>query len=255
MIIVKKIIGTIIGIASALICFAGINASAAPMEMYINEQYVERDIVSQGSFDMLPIADIAGELGFTYQPTYNGFKLNGYNNSYTFTMGSANVYDAYGRWIGLDIITKVMDGKIRVPETFLTRNLGYSYTWDYVTNVIYVNSPNALNEAKSSYWYEGWKRAADGTVENYWHSIVPDYGNLSGETPLTYYLAENGWTFFHYDFYIEDADLYINYLYKKGWKDSESEYEDVYFFEKNNMLVGVVLDYESEEVVVGYIEI
>ncbi len=251
----KKIIGTIIGITSMLICFASVNVSAATMEMYINEQYVERDIVNQGGIDMLPIADIAGELGFEYQPTYNGFKLNGYYNVYTFTAGSASVYDYWGNWIGLDMVPRIIDGKIRIPATFVTKTLGYSYTWDYVTNIIFVNSPNALVETKSNYWYAGWKRAADGTVANYWNSTVPDYGNLSGETPLTYYLAESGWTWFHYDWYIEDVDLYVNYLYKKGWSDFESEYEDIYFFEKYNMLVAIAFDYELDELMVGYIEL
>lgn len=253
----KKLITAIIGIASMLICFTAINASAATMEMYINEQYVERDIVNQGGIDMLPIADIAGELGFEYQQTYNGFKLKGYYNTYTFTMGNASVYDYWGNWIGLDMVPRIINDKIRIPATFVTKTLGYSYTWDYVTNIIFVNSPNSLAETKSNYWYAGWKRAADGTVENYWHSIVPDYGNLSGEQPWEYFLGEDGITYFFYDYYGEDFERYIKYLYDTGWTEiDEAFYEDNtigYGFYKGDVWVAVAI-YDNTYAIVCYMD-
>ena len=252
----KKLITTVICIVSILLCFTAINASAETMEMFINEQCVERDVVNQGGIDMLPIADIAGELGFQYQETNNGFKLKGYYNTYTFTIGKASVYDYWNNWIGLDIVPMFINDKLRIPATFVTKTLGYSYTWDYVTNAIFVNSPKSYAEMKSNYWYEGWKRAADGTVANYWHSIVPDYGNLSGEKPWEYFLGEDGWTYFYYEYYEADMYRYIDYLDRTGWY-YEGTYNDgsLISFSKYNMSLDIYIDYEEEWVEISYTDL
>ena len=255
----KKIISTIIGVTSMMICFASLRALAAPMDMYINEQFVERDIVNRSGIDMLPIADIAGELGYEYQVADYGFVLAGPYNSYNFQMGNPVVYDYWGNWNGLDIVPMIIDGKVRIPATFVTKTLGLSYTWDYVTNTIFVNSPNALNETLTAYWYEGYKRAVHGTVANYWHSIVPDYGNISCEQPYDYYLGEDGWTYFYYEYYGSDVNIYVNYLRESGWEEIidpyYSEDEQGYIFYRNGVAVSVYADFYGDYVEVSYTEL
>jgi hypothetical protein len=130
------------------------SVSAYPMDMYINEQYVKRDIVSLGGFDMLPIADIAGELGYYYRSIRFGifkeFTLYGKNNNYYFKIKDASVYDSYNNWIGLDIVPMEIDGKVRIPSSFITKTLKLSYTWDSVSNAIFINSPVSYKNVKAS---------------------------------------------------------------------------------------------------------
>ena len=145
-----KTIKRIVTVILATILTTSTIAVAYPMDMYINEQYVKRDIVSLGGFDMLPIADIAGELGYEYvtihhQGVFKQFCLIGYYNDYYFTMGDASVYDYWNKWIGLDIVPMEINGKVRIPNSFITRELGLSYTWDSASNTIFINSPNAYS--------------------------------------------------------------------------------------------------------------
>lgn len=257
----KKIIGTIIGITSMLICFASVNASAATMEMVINEQYVVRDIVTRDGIDMLPIEDIAGELGYEYQATSTGFKLSGYYNTYTFTMGSPAVYDYWNKWSGLDIVPMIIDNKVRIPATFVSKTLGLSYTWDSVTNAIFIASPKTLNELQAEAWYKGYKKSGTYSgLSNYWGSYVPDFGDLSGLETIDYFLAEDGWTYFYYDYDKTHFEKYIEYFHNRGWEEFDEPYYDgtrevVYYFYNHgySVNIGAYADLNESYMWIAYI--
>lgn len=116
------------------------NIFAINMDMYVNDTFVQRDIQSVGNFDMLPILDIAGELGF--QCTFDGTTAVLYNalQSYTFIIGNPLVIDQYGNSYGLDIVPQIIDGKLRIPAKFFQDALHMTYTWDSITNTIFLGS-------------------------------------------------------------------------------------------------------------------
>ena len=134
----KKIIGLLI--ACLTIASSIIGVSAADMNMYVNGIFVVHDSETVGDFDMLPILDIAGELG--YQCTFDGTTAIFYNDwqSYTFVVGSATVVDRYGNWYGLDVVPQVINDRFYIPAKFFQDAMGLSYTWDAVTNTIFLNS-------------------------------------------------------------------------------------------------------------------
>lgn len=152
--------------------------SAQQMKMYIREHYVERDIVSYAGIDMLPIADIACELGYTYHIADYGFALSSSYNTYNFATGSASVYDVTNKWIGLDAVPMVLNGKMRIPSTFLTKTLGMSYGWDRESNTIFVSSPNAYAKVKADMQAKAAQAAAAAPAVSY--STPATTGNYIG---------------------------------------------------------------------------
>lgn len=139
----KKVITIIL--TCTLLCTSALGVSAKEMSMYIRNQFVKRDVVDLNGWDMLPIADIAGELGYTYSSNGNTFTLSSDYNTYKFTMGSASVYDKNGKWYGLDVVPQKISGKLRIPAKFVMDVLHMSYTWDSVTNTIFIGSENTYN--------------------------------------------------------------------------------------------------------------
>ena len=110
------------------------------MNMYINGMYSTQDIQTVGGFDMLPVEDIAGYLGFTTY--YDGYTLTlyGTDRTYYFHVGDAVVTDNAGGWYGLDITPREINGKIRIPAKFFCDAFGMPYTWDGLTETLFLNS-------------------------------------------------------------------------------------------------------------------
>lgn len=155
----KKIISTIIAIS--LMCTSVISVCAREINMYVRNQNVVRDVVNLYGFDMLPIADIAGELGYQYYSYGDTFELRSDYNTYTFTIGSASVYDKNGRWYGLDVVPQYISGSVRIPSKFLQDVFGMSYVWDDVTDTIFAGSEDTYNWLINTPEY---KAAANGEV-------------------------------------------------------------------------------------------
>lgn len=147
-------IKTIAAVAAAITAFSALGASAQDMNMYVNDHYVVRDMQTVSGFDMLPILDIAGELGFNC--SFDGTTITLYNDSksYVFTVGSASVYDESGNWYGLDVVPQVMNGKVRVPAKFFQDAMGMSYVWDAVTNTVFLSSENTYNWLIGTWEYQ-----------------------------------------------------------------------------------------------------
>lgn len=241
--IVMKLLKVFISAVAALVVsFTALTVSAQNMDLYVKNQYVERDVVTYADIDMLPIADIAGELGFKYTETLYGFSLYNEQTSFSFVLGSPIVYCNNQPHIGLDVVPMIINGRVRLPSTFFTRNLGLSYTWDRVTNAIFISSDDMLREIQSANWYQGYKKAAEGRLAKYKGSNVPDYGDLSGEE-LIYYDVSDGWYNFRYDYYEADLIRYVNYLEETGWVAFDEPYYDdneiVFYYSKGNVSINV----------------
>ncbi|MDY3031487.1 MAG: copper amine oxidase N-terminal domain-containing protein, partial [Clostridia bacterium] len=132
----KKILIPVI--TAAIMGFAAIGASARNLDMYVNNHHVVRDIQTVGRFDMLPVLDIAGELGFNCSFDGTTIKLYNDSRSYKFTMGKAAAYDQNGKWYGLDVVPQIINGSVRIPYKFFCDAMGLSYTWDDVTSTIFL---------------------------------------------------------------------------------------------------------------------
>ena len=139
----KKILIPVI--TAAIMGFAAIGASARNLDMYVNNHHVVRDIQTVGRFDMLPVLDIAGELGFNCSFDGTTIKLYNDSRSYKFTMGKAAAYDQNGKWYGLDVVPQIINGSVRIPYKFFCDAMGLSYTWDDVTSTIFLGSDRTYN--------------------------------------------------------------------------------------------------------------
>lgn len=154
---------------------SSISVSAYDMNMYVNNQFVVRDIQNIGGFDMLPILDIAGELGF--QCYYDGNTINLYNDQkgYTFNMGSASVCDESGNWYGLDVVPQIINGKVRIPAKFFQDVMGTSYVWDEQTNTIFFNSESTYNWLTNT---EEYKLANKKYMSNLYYNSLINMGSI-----------------------------------------------------------------------------
>lgn len=156
---------------SFLIMSTGVyNAQAAETGMYVGGNYVQREFSTIGNFDMVPILDIAGELG--YSCTYDGNQFWLYNDavSFVFTMGSPDVYSNDGTWFGLDIVPQVINGRVMIPANFIIYNLGVSYTWDDLTKTLFIASDDTYRWLISTPEYQEGKAIQDtwNAVQGWW---------------------------------------------------------------------------------------
>ena len=148
----KKIIASILAVGISIGCIA--SAGAANINMCVKDNYVTRDLQTLGSIDMIPILDIAGELGLkTYFDGYTLWIEKDYK-AYKFALNSANVYDEQGNWYGLDVTMRYINGKLYIPSSFLTNVLGISYSWDNITKTLYIDADRTLNWVKTTQEYE-----------------------------------------------------------------------------------------------------
>ena len=130
------------------------SVSARQMWLHVNNQGVQREVCQVWGFDMLPILDIAGELGFSVTTDGSKAVLSNANNSYTFRLGDATVYDAYGNWYGLDVVPQYIKGRFMIPAKFFIDVFGCSYVWDPVMDYLFINSEYMYNEMINSESYE-----------------------------------------------------------------------------------------------------
>lgn len=195
--------------AGMTLCFAT-SASAQDINMYINNQFVVRDMQTVSDFDMLPVLDIAGELGFNCY--FDGYTIELYNDhkSFTFTMGSASVYDESGRWYGLDIVPQIINGKVRVPAKFFQDALGMSYVWDEVTNTIFMGSESTYEWLVNTYEYQEAAIKYNQISYDEALDLVRNYFISRGETAPSFYMYDgetnNEFTIRAYDDVYHDGE-------------------------------------------------
>ena len=118
---------------------------ARDINMCVSGQNLSRVIASVNGFDMLPILDVAGELGFTVVFNDYDYTLTNDIISYTFKNGDPAVTVSTGEWCGLDIVPQYIKGRFMIPAKFFTDVFGYSYVWDAVTDTVFLNSADEYN--------------------------------------------------------------------------------------------------------------
>lgn len=214
----KKLITTFIIAVIAVLGAA--SASAKDMNMYINGMYSTQDVQSVGGFDMLPAEDIAGYLGFTSY--FDGYTLTlyGTDRTYSFHVGDAVVTDNAGGWYGLDITPRVIDGKIRIPAKFFSDAFGMTYTWDWVTDTLFLNSDYTYNWLINTWEYQTDKYNKLNSVSSKQDAIDRVYKHRisTGEIFEDYYLSN-----------VYKAEEYSNYYLVKvtatEYADGQSRYK------------------------------
>lgn len=141
-------------IITMITILGAVSVHAQNMEMYVGGHYTVRDVQNIAGFDMLPIEDIAPELGFT--TWFDGYELTlyGTDRTYYFHVGDPNVWDNAGGWYGLDVTPRVMEGKIRIPNTWLIYSLGLKYSYDNITNTLFIDSDYTYNWLRSTKEYQ-----------------------------------------------------------------------------------------------------
>ena len=136
----RKLKRILVLLTCTLMLTSTISVQARPMQMYICGNYVTRNIECIGKFDMLPVLDIANELG--YNAYFNGRIAVLYNDqrSYTFVLGQPAVFDQNGREYGLDVVPQIINGKLMIPAKFFYDAMGKTYTWDAITDTLFLDS-------------------------------------------------------------------------------------------------------------------
>ena len=148
----KKIITVFIVMATIMLCGA-LSASAKTMDMYINGMYSTQEVEQIGGFDMLPAEEVSGYFGFTSY--FDGYTLTFYGTerTYYFHIGDAVVTDNAGGWYGLDITPRLINNTVYIPAKFFCDTFGMPYTWDWVTETIFINSDYTYNWLINTYEY------------------------------------------------------------------------------------------------------
>lgn len=151
----KKFLKRISAVAAAVaIITAGSSVCAREMWIHVNNHGLQRNICQVWGFDMIPILDIAGELGFNVNFDGTTAVLHNDAQTFKFTLGDASVYDGAGNWYGLDVVPQYIDGRLMIPVKFLTDVFGYSYVWDPYMDYLFLNSEEMYNKMLSSESYE-----------------------------------------------------------------------------------------------------
>ena len=205
----------IIAIISTVMLFgvSAMGVSAREMNMYIRNYNVVRDVVDVAGFDMLPIADIAGELGYQYHEYGNSFELTSTYNSFKFTVGSASVYDIYGNWYGLDVVPQIINNKMRIPSKFLQDVLHMSYVWDSVTNTIFVASEDTYNWLINTNEYKeaaNNKQTSSVSYERYSGTAFRTFSSAIGISAESVGTSSTGSTIYSYGYI--PMDLFYSYI-------------------------------------------
>lgn len=137
---------TILGSSLILILvISHFSATAREMDMYVSGHKLWREISSVQGFDMVPVLDIAAELGFS--SSFDGTKASIWNDyaCYTFEKENPTVHDDKGNLYGLDIVPQYIKGRFMIPAKFFKDVLKYSYVYDSVTDAVFLNSENEYN--------------------------------------------------------------------------------------------------------------
>lgn len=185
----KKLLSKIMLVLSTIM-LSITSVNAADIGMYINNTYVVRDLETVGSFDMVPILDIAGELGFNSDFDGQYISIHNDEQAFLFEMGSASVYDKDGKWFGLDIVPQYINGHVMIPANFLVNVLSATYTWDNVTNSIFINSNDTYTWLINTPEYISSKNAkAIQRYNNYSNNTSSVY---SDNTSQTVYITKTG---------------------------------------------------------------
>ena len=67
---------------------------------------------------------------------------------------------------------------------------------------------------------------------------------MSGLETIDYFLAEDGWTYFYYDYDKTHFEKYIEYFHNRGWEEFDEPYYDgtrevVYYFYNHGYSVNI----------------
>lgn len=245
-------------IISAMTFFCALSVYAETMNIYISGQLEACDIENVGGFDMLPVQDIVGDLGFTCW--YDGYNITlyGTNRTYYLHIGDAVVTDNADCWYGLDVTPREINGKVRVPAKFFCDVLGMNYTWDGVTKTLFLNSDYTYNWLINTKEY---KNAVNGTTvsksrsyECYEGTSLRTFTNAVGQPVTSLNKTSNGDI---YEYGYTDVNLIYSYVAKlqnDGMTYIETEQRGttiiVGFMDENNH--AMILAYDG---VTGFVKI
>ena len=206
----KKIITVFIVMATIMLCGA-LSASAKTMDMYINGMYSTQEVEQIGGFDMLPAEEVSGYFGFTSY--FDGYTLTFYGTerTYYFHIGDAVVTDNAGGWYGLDITPRLINNTVYIPAKFFCDTFGMPYTWDWVTETIFINSDYTYNWLISTdeYWVGRYNR-----VINNWSVKYDNFIDVKGTVTADYE------AFLGYSVILQtyDGEIYKLFFEKDNWQ-------------------------------------
>lgn len=136
-------------VSAAALCAVLLQAGAAyayDVDIYIKSYHVIRDIRNVDGYDMLPIADIAGELGYTYTVISDDkFSVTANNRTYDFTINDNMAYDNNGGRYNLGTAPQIMEGAVRIPSNFFTEILDVGYIWDEYIHAVFIDAQNSYD--------------------------------------------------------------------------------------------------------------
>lgn len=212
------------------------NAYADDLNIYVNNQFLTRDIARVDDFDMIPIFDIAGELGAVINRDGDSFSLTMYDHTYNFNIGDAAVYDENGGWHGLDVVPQYIDDNVMIPEKFLSDTFGMPYYWDNVSHCLFLNSDAKYQESLNANTNTTFSSEI-GEVNGITYAIR----NVNGMTvlPVNTHGEKIGsfCTYSGYVYYVlsdDGSSDYMTWLYRCGTDWNNEELLDSENFDENS---------------------
>ena len=200
-----------------------ITVQARTMTMYVGGSQLITNVESVNGFDMVPIMDIAGALG--YHCWCDGKTAIIYDDAikYTFTLGSPAVFDDKGKEYGLEVVPQIIQKKFMIPANFFSTYLEMSYVWDHVTDTAFLDSEFTYNWLIGTEEYQKAKLKKD--AGNKFH------GTWQYATPYSRAKKFNTKLQFHEDgtCYYETWRVQAKGTYEDLTTDTVIAYFDIYF--------------------------
>lgn len=241
---IKKILAKAIAAGFALI-FAAIPAGATTYNMYVSDIRLCREIVNIAGFDMVPVMDIAGELGVYIEFDGTTLSISDEADTYYITDGSPEVTSNNGAYYGFDIVPQWINGKFMIQLDFLRDALRLSVFWDEVTRSMFIGSDNAYSTLVISPEYTRAKQYigvsfTDRFAGNPIDKAFNDVNNKPGMWKNPYFNAMDDLT----KVWIEETDYVYETLAAFGAPEGAAKYtwynEALY---KAQQEIGSVIDY------------
>jgi hypothetical protein len=123
-------------------------AEVSDIIMFVNGQQVVSDVPPHITDDrtMVPLRFIAVALGadVQWQPSIGVVVINQGSTWMVLTPGDAEA-SVDGEMVPLEVPPEIIDGRIFVPLSFITKSLGCQIYWDPSTKAIYINQTDTSN--------------------------------------------------------------------------------------------------------------
>lgn len=255
---IKKLLCLIL--TTQLLVFTAVSAIASSdITVKIDGQQVDFDVPPQliNNRAMVPLRAIFEALGASvdWNDDTQTVISKKENTTIVLTIGNPIIY-VNGSSVALDSPACVLNDRTLVPVRAISEAFGTNVYWDNEKNSVFITTNNETKTTNNNYTVSS-DINNESSWSYYYNTNIPDYTIVTG-VPMKWVYSDDGEIFtYGYEYtdvgkYAEMLD-YMDHLYKNGWQektdDAKETYDSLtYYFTKNNELVSISYQAESDEV-------